>query len=769
MPINNQLFQNTSGIHRSITFWAISLLLIILTTAVYAPVRHHNFINFDDGLYVEANRHVQAGLTADSVKWAFSVTKVDERAYWHPITWLSHMLDCQIFGVDPGYHHLSNLFYHIINILLLFLVFTHMTGELWKSAFVAALFAIHPLNVDSVAWIAERKNLLSTAFWFFTMSAYIYYARSPSLRRYLLVLAGMAAGLLAKPMLVTLPCVLLLMDFWPLNRTTFSWQEQKADNRFPKASLYQLIAEKMPLLILSAISTALSVVSLEHSDQFVTHDTIPMGLRVENAIVSYIRYILKILWPRDMTIFYPYPKAIPVWQTFGALLLLIAAFLIVFMMARKAPFLAVGWLWFIGTLVPVSGIIQGGRWPAIADRWTYVPAIGLFMIAGWGGAALIEKISRKKLPKIILASIILVPLIILSNLQVRLWKNSITLFSHAIEITKDNSLAHYNLGVALGKAGDLNRAISHYHAALKIDHKNASAHVNLANALAQKGALDEAITHFDTALSLEPKDEYTHTNLGKALVIKGELDEAVHHFTIAIELNPRMDAAHVGLGNVFATQKKLNKAIEHTLTALEINPKNEVAAENLGKLMFQKGNIAESTRYFKKTLTINPNNDEAKVHLKRLFDIQKKIDDQAAKISEAIHSNPNDPLLYIQLGRLYQSTGYYDLAISQYEKALSIKQDSTPALYALGITYSLKGAYAQAIDSFKKIITNEPDNAAAHYNIACVYSRQNKKNEALEWLKKALDKGYDNWDNLRNDPDLDNIKDEPAYQKLIEP
>ena len=274
-----------------------------------------------------------------------------------------------------------------------------MTGAIWKSAFVAALFAVHPLNVDSVAWIAERKNLLSTTFWFSTMLAYVYYAKSPSLRRYLLVFAGMTAGLLAKPMLVTLPCVLLLMDFWPLNRTTVPWQAQTANKRFPEASLYQLIAEKIPLLILSAISTFLSVVSLDHHDQFVAHDIIPLWLRIENAIVSYIKYIYKIFWPGDMAIFYPFPDAIPVWQVLGAFLLLIAIFLIVFLLIRKMPFLPVGWLWFTGTLVPVSGIIQGGRWPAIADRWTYVPAIGIFIIASWGGSVLLDKISQKKAPR----------------------------------------------------------------------------------------------------------------------------------------------------------------------------------------------------------------------------------------------------------------------------------------------------------------------------------------------------------------------------------
>jgi tetratricopeptide (TPR) repeat protein len=766
--MTNQPLPNASGPHSSSPPWLVSLFLVIVTIAIYAPVRHHDFINFDDGLYVEDNRHVQAGLTSESIEWAFSVTKSDERAYWHPLTWLSHMLDCQIFGVQPGYHHLSNLLYHLINVLLIFLVFTRMTGEIWKSAFVAALFALHPLNVDSVAWIAERKNLLSTTFWFSTMLAYVYYAQNPSLRRYLLVLGGMTAGLLAKPMLVTLPCVLLLMDFWPLNRTTFSWQTQKANKRFREASLYQLIAEKIPLLILSAISTALSVVSLEHHDQFVSHDTIPLWLRIENAIVSYIQYISKIIWPQNMAIFYPFPDAIPIWQVLGATFLLIAVFCVVILLARKAPYLAVSWLWFTGTLVPVSGIIQGGRWPAIADRWTYVPAIGLFIIASWGGSFLLDKISQKKAPKVIFASLTLIPLIIISSIQVRHWENSLTLFSHAIEVTKDNGLAHYNLGEALGKVGDYEQAIEQYYAALKIDNRNTTAHINLANALARRGEMNEAINHFNMALTIEPENEYAHVNLAKALVLAGKPDAAASHFNIALKLNPRMDYAYVGLGNIFAGKKNLNKAVEYTLKALEINPDNAVASENLGKIMLQQGNVADAFLYFKKTVEIDPDNESAKSNLKQLAIIQKKIDVQAAKILNNIKSDPDNPMLYIQLGTLYQSTGYYDLAIRQYENALFIQPDLTQALYALGITFTLKGEYDQAIETFKKIVTSEPGNASACYNIACVYSRQNKKNEAIDWLQKAVDKGYDNWDNLKNDPDMENIKNEPAYRKLLE-
>jgi len=732
--MKTQLFSNASGPHRQINPWFISLFLIIITTAVYLPVRHHDFIGFDDGLYVEENLHVQAGLTSESIKWAFSVTKNDERAYWHPLTWVSHMLDCQIFGVSPGYHHLSNLLYHLVNVLLVFLVFTRMTGKIWKSAFVAALFAVHPLNVDSVAWISERKNLLSTTFWFSTMLAYTYYARCPSLRRYMLVLASMIAGLLAKPMLVTLPCVLLLIDLWPLKRITFAWQEKSGDSRFPDTSLFQLIAEKIPLLALSGISTALSVASIGHHNRFVSQDMVPMLLRVENAIVSYIKYIVKIFCPQDMTIFYPFPAAIPNWQVYGASFLLIAGFILFFMMAKKKPFLTVGWLWFTGTLVPVIGIVQGGRWPAIADRWTYVPAIGLFIITSWGGTAFLEKFSKRTALKVIFISLILISLMIVSNAQVRHWKNTITLFSHAIDVTENNDAAHYNLAETLGKTGDLNQAIYHYYAALEID----------------------------------PANEYAHVNLANALVQNGKTDEAVSHYNLALNYNSQMDNAYLGLGNVLAGKKKYNEAVEYTLKALEINPDNAVASENMGKLMLQLGNVPGAILYFKKTVDINPNNENAKKNLMQLSILQKKIGTRAEKITDAIKLTPDNPLLYVQLGNLYQSKGYSNIAIRQYKKALKIKPDATPALYQLGIIYTLQKEYDRAIETFKKITRNEPDNASAYYNIACVYSRQNKKKDAGEWLAKAVDKGYDNLNNLKNDPDMSNLKDEPAYRTLIE-
>ncbi|MFZ2633431.1 MAG: tetratricopeptide repeat protein [Desulfosalsimonadaceae bacterium] len=588
----NQNISSITPVKKTYQHVVVCLLLIAATLIVYRNVRTYEFISFDDNLYVLKNPHVQQGLTLDSLLWAFNLSKdAENQSYWHPLTWISHMMDCRLFGLNAGKHHLVNLIIHIINVLLLFMVFHQMTGAIWKSAFVAALFAVHPLNVDSVAWIAERKNLLSTMFWLLTMMAWVRYARRPSLYRYLVVFAGMTAGLLAKPMLVTLPCVLLLMDFWPLNRLKVFSDKSPALGIFRQASPVRLIVEKIPLLVLSVLSMLLSVIALHNQNQIVSAHFIPISLRIENAIISYVRYIVKIIWPQDMAIYYPFPDSIPLWQVSSSLILLTAAFAIVLFLHKKAPYLAVGWLWFIGTLTPVTGIIQGGLWPAIADRWTYVPAIGIFIIISWGGAALLSKVSKKPVLRAITPFIILTILIISSRNQVSYWENSITLFSHALDVTEHNDIAHYNLGVALGEKGNMDQAIFHYYEGLKINPNMTEGHNNLGNALIKKGMLDQAISHFNQALQLNPKLAQAHTNLGNALARKGKLDEALYHYeSIISESQPdsvtvknrdallsllkpanRIDILFKAAMR-FAGEKKYDRAVTLLRKGLEINP-----------------------------------------------------------------------------------------------------------------------------------------------------------------------------------------------------
>ena len=358
----------------------ICLLLTFSILAVYWQVRNHDFINLDDNVYVTDNNHVKAGINLDSIIWAFSLENKDN-TYWHPVTWLSHMLDCQLYGMNPGMHHSTNLLFHIANTILLFLVLRRMTGEFWKSALVAAFFGLHPLNVETVAWVSERKNVLSTFFWMMTMATYFHYTERPGFYRYLPVFFLLMLGQLVKPMLVTLPFVLLLLDYWPLGRLKIGqWR-----------SFFRLIWEKIPLFILSALSVGIAVLSNQHLGILQSTETVPMTLRIENALVSYVEYIVKTIWPNNMAIYYPFPDSLPLWQAAGALLALACISLMLLLKLRHIPSLGTGWLWYLGTSVPISGLVQNGLWPAMADRWAYIPAIGIFIIIVWGGGAIFSQ------------------------------------------------------------------------------------------------------------------------------------------------------------------------------------------------------------------------------------------------------------------------------------------------------------------------------------------------------------------------------------------
>ena len=423
----------------------LKIIICLIITAgiffVYWNIQSFDFINFDDDQYVTENPFVQKGLSIENIRWAFGFSKEAIKFYWHPITWISHMADCQFFGLNAGMHHMTSLLIHIVNTLLLFLIFQQMTGAIWRSTFIAALFAVHPINVDSVVWIAERKNVLSTLFWMLTMLAYIYYARQPGFRRYLLVIIAFMTGLASKTMLITLPCVLLLIDFWPLGRMNLfqSGNLFNIHNKRPPFSetpIRYIILEKIPLFILSFLTVGISIFTVHITRQIVPGDAIPMALRISNALVSYLKYILKIIWPHDLAVFYPYPDAIPFWQPAVAGLILAGISISILFKMKKAPYLVTGWLWYLGTLFPVIGIFQQGRWPEMSDRWAYIPQIGLFIIFAWGGFSLVSGLSRRKAILSVIAPAIVISLMLAARHQVSYWKDSITLFEHNLTVVK---------------------------------------------------------------------------------------------------------------------------------------------------------------------------------------------------------------------------------------------------------------------------------------------------------------------------------------------
>ncbi len=510
----------------------ICLFLVIATLAVYWQVRNHEFVAYDDGLYVTENPYVRAGLTSESILWAFTATHANN---WHPLTWLSHMLDVELYGMNPGQHLMTNVLFHIANTLLLFLTLSRMTGQgipltpsLWQSAFVAALFALHPLHVESVAWVAERKDVLSTFFWMLTMLSYAWYVERPGIDRYLPVFLFFMLGLMAKPMLVTLPFVLFLLDCWPLNRFhkdsgIWEFRNSKINFSVPQFLSSSVFLEKIPLLILTAASSV--VTYLAQQSVAASLEVCPFHIRIANALVSYISYIGKMICPVHLALLYPHPRTFPGWQVAGAFFLLALITFLIIRNIRQRPWLAVGWLWYLGTLVPVIGLVQVGL-QGMADRYTYIPLIGLFIMIAWGIPELLSPIRirgwrYKKKWGAVFAVILILILMAATRMQVRYWKDSVTLFEHSLDVTTDNGAVHCVLGTLFLSRGNPGKAVEHYSEGLRLGPDHALlVHNNLGVALFQKGRVDEAIFHFKKALQI--KSDYANAldNLKKAYAVQ---------------------------------------------------------------------------------------------------------------------------------------------------------------------------------------------------------------------------------------------------------
>jgi len=580
----------------------VAVLLAVATLAVYAQVVGHEFVNFDDPEYVSGNPYVRAGFTRAGLSWAFTTGHAGN---WHPLTWLSHMLDCQLYGLRPGAHHLTNVLLHTANTLLLFALLRGMSGALWPSAAVASLFALHPLHVESVAWVAERKDVLSTLFWMLTLLAYWRYARQSSLRHYLLVLVLLALGLMAKPMLVTLPFVMLLLDVWPLGRQPLARSRSAPEGtnaprversarrqdapprRDPRPSGLRLFLEKVPFLVLAVASSVVTFAVQLGGGAVEPVDTLPFKARVANALVSYAGYLRKMIHPAGLVIFYP-QVPLPAWQVAGAGLALVAVSVLVIWLAPRQPWLMVGWLWYAVTLLPVIGLVQVGA-QAMADRYTYVPLIGPFIMLAWSAAELGRRRPRWRAMAAAAIAIVLAGCAAATGLQVRYWRSSMTLFEHAVDVIPDNYVAQLQLGNALAEQGRLDDAIARYGAALRVKPDLAKAHGNLGAVLAQQGKLDRAVAHYAEALRLNPDLPETHNNLGAALAGQGRIEEAIAHYENALRLKPGYPDAHANLGLALAAQGKIDLAIAHYAEALRLNPDQPGARYNLDRALAARG------------------------------------------------------------------------------------------------------------------------------------------------------------------------------------
>ena len=605
---------DSNSIEKKSTILVI-LSLIILTLGVYWPVQNYEFLSYDDQLYVTDIYSQKDTITFKDISGTFSDVHT---GHWHPLTSMSHMLDWYLFKNNAGGHHWTNVIIHIFNTILLFLLFRTMTGSLWRSAFVAALFAVHPINLESVAWIAERKNVLSTFFWILTMLLYVRYVAQPDWKRYLPVFLCFVLGLMSKPMLVTLPFVLLLLDYWPLNRTTINTQNdhQIESSRvdIKKRKISVLILEKVPLFVLSAVSIVLTLYAARSAKTIVTLDSLPLINRISNAVVAYIMYIKKLFWPADLAVIYPY-VATPVWQILMIITLLVIITICVCKYLLKYPYLAVGWFWYVGTLIPVIGIVQVGN-QSMADRYAYIPLIGLFIMIVWGMGHVLEKIFSPKAIAII-SGMILVTLIIVSYYQVQYWQNTFTLFNHAVNVTENNSIAHSNLAGELLKQNKVKEALHHCQTALLLDPLDYNTLERAARAYGVLGDKDKAIDALRLAIKVHPEYARAYNDLYVLLLQEGKAEDGLKEYRKAIELNLNKNnwELHYNFGNALATQGYYEGAVIQYNQVLRIQPRNAFVHNNLAMVLLRQGKIDDALNHFREAVKLQPQYADAHYQL----------------------------------------------------------------------------------------------------------------------------------------------------------
>jgi protein O-mannosyl-transferase len=635
--------------------WLLAALLALVTVALYWPALRCDFVNYDDNVYVTENPHVQGGLTWAGVKWAFGNTQ--QAAYWAPMMWLSHQLACQLFGLQPWGHHLINVLLHAANTALVFLLFRRLTGATWRSFFVAALFGWHPLRVESVAWVTERKDVLSTCFGLLSLIYYVRFVQQKGARSkqqgisdslilapYFLSLFFFALGLMSKAMLVTWPLVMLLLDWWPLQRVSsfkFSVSSPGPASPVPRhPPLLTLVVEKLPFFVLAAVAGTVTYMVQKHGHAVVQLEKLPLTARSGNALISYCRYLKKLFWPAGLAVFYPHPGYWPVVQVVLAGGLLLGMTVLCIMARRRHPFMLMGWLWFCGTLVPVIQLVQSGE-QAMADRFSYVPLLGVLILVIWTVCELTRRWRYRVMVLSMLGCAVIVLCVGLTRRQLGYWQDSETLFRHALAVTENNYLAHNNLGNVLNKKGQTDAAISQFQEAIRINPDYARAHYNLGTILLGKGQINEAISQFQEAIRLDPDYAQAHNNLGDVLYQKGQIEEAIAQFQEAIRLNPDYAQARYNLGNALLRKNLIAEAIRQYQEAIRLKPDYVEAHYNLGTALFMEGQTDEAVSQFQKTIQLNPGYAEAHNNLGTALGGKGRIDEAISQYQEAIRLKPD--------------------------------------------------------------------------------------------------------------------------------
>ena len=595
---------------RTRTTWLVALAIAALTIVVYAPVARHDFVQLDDPAYVTENPHVRAGLTAAGLAWAFST---GHAANWHPLTWISHMADVSLFGLHAGAHHLVNLALHLASTLLLFFWLRRTTGHLEPSALVAALFALHPVHVESVAWIAERKDVLSTLFWMLTLWAYVRYVERPAIGRYALLFVTFALGLMAKPMLVTLPFVLLLLDLWPLQRQTVRGASGNAPGLKARPAYFK---EKLPLVALAIASSVITFLVQQRGGAVTGLEALPLRLRVENALMSYAGYLGKMIWPADLAIVYGRPEHLAPALVFVTAAALIGATYLALRFARSRPYVAVGWFWYLGTLVPVIGLVQVGV-QAMADRYTYVPLIGIFIAMAWGIRDLTTHRLAWRRAAMAAAVVVMLACAVTARRQVGVWKDNATLFAHATEVATgvDAVRAHHTVGAALLQQGRVEEALANFLEAKRLAPGDAETHYNLGLAYARQQRLAEATSALAEAIRLNPEHARAYAALGIATSQQGRMHEAIAHYRQAIRIDTGSADTHNNLGSALANQRRLEEATVSFREAVRLRADFHDARINLAVALAALGRRAEAVAELQEVLRRDPANARARAML----------------------------------------------------------------------------------------------------------------------------------------------------------
>ncbi len=676
------------------------LILALCVLLPYARIYTLGFTNFDDPGYVTQNAHVRAGVTWSGLLWALKST---EQSNWHPVTWISHMLDCQVFGLNAAGHHVTNLLLHLAATLLLFTVFRRMTGAVWRSTLLAALFAVHPLHVESVAWVAERKDVLSAVFWMLTMHAYVRYAKGGRRLHYLEMVMWLALGLASKPMLVTLPPALLLLDVWPLERMLIPGPRGRSRAANWRSRLNcTVFIEKIPLLVLCAASSVITYLAQQHGGSVVSLHFLPLYSRVANAVLAYATYVRKALWPSGLAAFYPRPGSLDYLSLTLSFILLAFVSILAFALWRKRPYLAIGWLWFLGTLVPVIGLVQVGN-QALANRYTYIPLIGLLLMAVWAGADFLE---RFKIPRFDYAAAgfaLICCLGILTWRETGYWKNSVTLFSRTIELTGDNELAYLDYGAALASEGRLEEAVKLYEGLVGRAPNLPDIQTNLGMILELQGKNAAAIPHFNEALRADPEHPEAHNGLGAALEAGGRLQEAEAHFLEALRVRPDFPEARYNLGCVLAAQGKLQLAAGQLREALRLRPNYPEAHEKIALVLAGLGELEEALPHYEAAAHDSPQNPEFHFRFGLALYRHHQLSDARLQLQEAVRLRPEWPdalnnLAWIMASSENTTKADSEQAVALAEKALRLAEKPDASLFdTLAEAYASSGRFPEAV------------------------------------------------------------------------